>query len=71
MDTKERRLQLGRAIALERSRQGISQARLAMMIGTSKAYLSGVECGKTNAGIDNIIKIADALGLAVNQLIEF
>lgn len=62
---------LGSAIRRERQTQGISQQRLADAIGTDQAVIARLEAGKHNTGIAAYIKIADALGVNLAELVEF
>ena len=62
---------LGQAIRIRREAQRISQDKLALMIGSGQSYISRVESGKVALGMDKLIKIADALGISVNSLIDF
>ena len=71
--TVDERLEaLGAAIRKARTSQGITQAKLAQMIGQSngQAYIVRVESGASVA-MTVIIKIADALGMRVDDLIDF
>jgi len=67
----ERIAMLGSAIKRERRLRGISQQRLAESIGTDQAVIARLEAGKHNTGIASYIKVADALGLSLADLIEF
>lgn len=62
---------LGSTIRRERQTQGISQQRLADAIGTDQAVIARLEAGKHNTGIATYIKIADALGVNLADLVEF
>ena len=62
---------LGASIRRERLSQGISQQRLAEAIGTDQAVIARLEAGKRNTGIAAYIKIADALGVNLAELVEF
>lgn len=62
---------LGSAIRSERQTQGISQQRLADAIGTDQAVIARLEAGKHNTGIATYIKIADALGVNLADLVKF
>lgn len=48
----------------------ISQVKLAKTIGVSKQFLSDVEHNRKDVGISFAKKIADALGYAIEPLIE-
>lgn len=67
----ERIRALGAAVREERMRQGVSQAKLAAMIGTDQAAIARLEGGKHNAGVGTYIKIADALGVKLGSLVGF
>lgn len=67
----ERVAMLGSAIRRERQTRGISQQRLADAIGTDQAVIARLEAGKHNTGIATYIKIADALGVNLAELVEF
>lgn len=71
MDAMEKRLALGSRIRARREDQGLSQARLALMIGSSKSHIWRIETGRVSVGIDDLGRIADALGVSVGSLIEF
>ncbi|WP_169155418.1 helix-turn-helix domain-containing protein [Brasilonema bromeliae] len=52
-----------------RQARGISQQRLAELVGLRRTYIGSVERDERNISIDNIKRIATALGLkAVNLL---
>jgi transcriptional regulator with XRE-family HTH domain len=67
----ERIRALGAAVREERMRQGVSQAKLAAMIGTDQAVIARLEGGKHNVGVGTYIKIADALGVKLGSLVGF
>ncbi|HJJ01247.1 MAG TPA: helix-turn-helix domain-containing protein [Coriobacteriaceae bacterium] len=71
MDTLDKRLTLGLCIRARREEQGLSQARLALMIGSSKSHIWRIETGRVSVGIDDLGRIADALGVSVKSLVEF
>lgn len=67
MDNKHRREMLGDTIRKTRQSQGISQRRLAQMIGSSShSYIVEIEHGAKSVGFDTICNIADALDVQVN-----
>ena len=57
---------IGKRIAEERAKLGISQTDLANLSGINRATIAKVELGKWSAGIDLISRIADAMGLRVD-----
>jgi len=46
-----------------RNELGLSQEEFAERAGLHRTYISAVECGKRSIALDNVQKIADALGL--------
>lgn len=71
MNTDEKRLALGTAIRERRVEQGLSQQRLALMVGSSKSHIWRIETGRVGVGIDDLARIADALDATVSELIPF
>lgn len=71
MDIDEKRRALGNAIRLRREGQGLSQERLAMMIGSSKSHIWRIETGRVGVGLDDLVRIADALDVQVRELLDF
>jgi len=51
-----------------RNKLGISQEDFAERAGLHRTYISAVECGKRSIALDNVQKIADALGIEVYLL---
>ncbi len=70
MDINDRKKALGQRIRTLREGQGVSQRRLALMIGLGQTYLSDVENGRRNIGFENLCKIADGLGVEVGELLK-
>ena len=57
-------VQFGRNIRRLREMRGLSQERLAEMVGyKSRTSINKIEMGKTDIGQKNIVKIASALGV--------
>ena len=71
MDAKEKRAALGIAVRRRREEQGLSQQRLALMMGSSKSHIWRIETGRVSVGIDDLIRIADALDARVSDFIAF
>ena len=71
MDAKEKRTALGLAVRQRREEQGLSQQRLALMMGSSKSHIWRIETGRVSVGIDDLIRIADALDAQVRDFIAF
>lgn len=49
---------------------GISQEKLAKLADMHRTYISTVERGQRNVGIDGVERIAKALKLTVSQLLQ-
>ena len=64
---------LGKSIREQRLAQGLSQRKLAGMIGqpNSHTYITRDEQGKIKIGLEQLGRIADALGVEVRDLIDF
>ncbi|MCI8451617.1 helix-turn-helix domain-containing protein [Enterorhabdus sp. P55] len=71
MNAKDKRAALGIAIRRRREEQGLSQQRLALMMGSSKSHIWRIETGRVSVGIDDLIRIADALDARVGDFISF
>lgn len=48
--------------------RNISQEKLAELAGLHRTYISALECERRNISIDNVQKIADALGVEAYRL---
>jgi transcriptional regulator with XRE-family HTH domain len=68
--TTEIRLTFARNLRRERLARGISQEKLADRAGLHRTYISSVECGERNISIDNIERIAKALGVEPSLLLR-
>jgi UDP-N-acetylglucosamine 1-carboxyvinyltransferase len=53
---------VGDSIRSARHEAGLTQAELAERLGTTPAYITNVEAGRTNLTIGQLAHIADALG---------
>lgn len=51
-----------------RKELGVSQETFADMAGLHRTYISAVECGKRSIALDNVQKIANALGIETYRL---
>lgn len=60
----------GKACKLYREKLNISQEKFALSIGMDRTYYSSVESGKRNISIQNIYKIADGLGISIEELMK-
>ncbi len=52
-----------------REHRGLTQDALAERVGISKPFLSQIETGKRQFGADTLRKLADALGIAADDLL--
>jgi transcriptional regulator with XRE-family HTH domain len=57
-------------VRLERRAQGLSQEELAEKAGMHPAYIGGVERAERNISIDNMHRIAKALGVSTADLLK-
>lgn len=53
-----------------RSEKTISQEELAALTELDRTYISGIERGKRNLSLKNILKIASALNVTASQLLD-
>ena len=60
----------GAALALCRRKHGWSQEQLALETGIARSYLSGVERGKRNISLINIVRLARAMEVTVSSLMK-
>lgn len=51
-----------------RGLKGLSQEELARVAKIDRTYIGGIERGERNAGIKNVYRIADALGVPAADL---
>ena len=61
---------LGARICFLRKQRGLSQEKLALQIDMDRTYLASVETGKRNISIENIEKIANGLGVSLEELFK-
>jgi transcriptional regulator with XRE-family HTH domain len=66
----ESRLILARNLRRFRNARGISQEALADMSGLHRTYVGSVERGERNVSIDNMERLATALGIRVAALLD-
>ncbi|MBL6463505.1 helix-turn-helix domain-containing protein [Senegalimassilia anaerobia] len=71
MSTDERRKRMGARIKTLREQQGLSQRKLALMIGSNQTHIWQIENGTVNVGLDILCRLADALEVNVRDLIDF
>jgi len=59
---------MGRLIAEERRRKGMSQENLSAFAGLSRSHLAMIESGDISAKAETLWRIADALGIRLSEL---
>jgi transcriptional regulator with XRE-family HTH domain len=64
------RLTLARNLRRLRSEHGFSQEGLADLAGLHRTYVGSVERSERNISIDNIARLAKALGVTASSLLE-
>ncbi len=64
------RADLARHIRWRRFAQGWSQERLAEMSGMHRTYISAIERGRVNPGLDTLERLAQALCVPISALLE-
>ena len=62
---------MGGRIKALREQQGLSQRKLALMIGSNQTHIWQIENGTVNVGLDILCRLADALEVNVRDLIDF
>jgi transcriptional regulator with XRE-family HTH domain len=60
---------LGRAVRLIRDERGISQVQLSEATGLMQSWISHVERGARNPSWNNVVRLAEGLGVSVGQLV--
>ena len=65
---KHRRL-LGESVRAARKETGFSQEKLAEKANLSTVFISRIERGVESPSVDNLLKIAKALGVRVSDLV--
>ena len=58
----------GTNVRKNRMRLGLSQKKFAEKCGLHRTYISDIECFRRSISLDNIQKIADALGVETYKL---
>jgi transcriptional regulator with XRE-family HTH domain len=61
---------LGTNVRLCRKQRGISQEKLAELACLHRTYIGGIERGERNVSLINIVKIARALGVPPERLLQ-
>jgi len=61
---------LARHLRFLRFTRGWTQEQLAAASGLHRTYISSIERGRRNVGLDNVERLADAFGLSVQELLD-
>jgi len=61
-------IKFGQKVREERARLGLSQEELASRAGVHRTYIGMIERAEKNITLENIEKIAKALGLSISQM---
>lgn len=69
-DSQELRVLFSVNLRNLRQAHGLSQERLAELAGLHRTYVSSVERGARNISIDNISRLAKALDVSPDKLLE-
>lgn len=59
---------VGKRIRELREKTGLSQEKFALSISMDRTYYSSVEMGKRNVSLKNLEKIANGLGVSLEEL---
>lgn len=60
----------GRIIRELREQRGVTQEVLSGLAAVSRSYLAEIETGHTNANVETLWKISEALGMKMSNLIQ-
>ncbi|WP_420715684.1 helix-turn-helix domain-containing protein [Cupriavidus sp. D39] len=61
---------VGKAVRRHRETQGLSQRELGDRVGLDRNHVSRIEVGTTNIALDTLEKMANALGVTAEDLVE-
>lgn len=61
---------VGSRIQEARKEQGISQNQLAELLNISVSHLSAIECGRSNFGVDILMRITEVLKVSADSLLR-
>ena len=68
-EKKEYRIYIGKRIAEERAKLGLSQTDLANLSGINRATIAKIKLGRWSVGIDILGRIAEAMNLRVDLVV--
>jgi transcriptional regulator with XRE-family HTH domain len=61
---------LGQAVRAIRDERGLSQVQVADATGFIQAWISHVEHGRRNPSFNNVVRLAEGLGVSVSELVK-
>lgn len=61
---------LGKNLKRIRTTKGITQGDIVRSLGVSRSFISNIENGKTNPTLATIAKLAEAVGVSVDELLK-
>ena len=61
----------GQHVKKIRLKKGLSQEQLGLSSDLDRTYISGIERGKRNISLLNIIKLANSLDVSLKEIIDF
>ena len=65
-----RQIEFGARVRAARERLGLSQEALAHNAGIERSYVAQIEAGRRNPALENICKLAKALGVDAADLVR-
>jgi transcriptional regulator with XRE-family HTH domain len=68
-DTKARKT-FGNKLRVLRKQNDLSQEQLAELVGVHRTYIGMIERGEQSVSLDNIARIAKALGVKTSDLVD-
>lgn len=68
--TTHARTAFGKRMRTIRKERNLSQEKLADLAGLHRTYIGAIERGEQNVSVDNIAKIARALGVEASALFD-
>lgn len=71
MEDNDFLIALGKQIAKERKRKGLTQLDLASLVNMEKASITRLEKGRTNPTSLTLLKISKALGVPISKFFAF
>lgn len=69
MDSAKLRVSLGNVIRARRANLDFSQEAFADKIGLHRTYQGDIERGERNLSLNNLVRVADGLGIRLSVLI--